>query len=117
MMRRTIALLTTVIASHPLAAQSSTLHAQLDWSIRAHSAPGRDVAFSPDSRIIASAGVDSVVRLWNVSNKKLIATLPHPIGVTAIAFTPDGKSIVSGAYDGMVRIWNLDTRSVVRTLR
>jgi WD40 repeat protein len=108
---------TSVIASNTLVAQSPTLRARLVWSTRAHNAPGRDVAFSPDSRIIASAGVDSVVRLWNVSDKKLIATLRHPIGVTAIVFTPDGKSIVTGAYDAMVRIWNLDTRSVVRTLR
>ncbi len=117
MKRCILALAASLFGSSTLLAQSPTLHARLYWSIRAHNAPGRDVAFSPDSRIVATAGVDSVVRLWSIANKKLIATLHHPIGVTAIAFTPDGKSLVTGSYDATVRIWNLDSRSIVRSLR
>src|SRR5689334_15138630 len=117
MKRCTLVAVASLFASSALLAQSPKLHARLDWSIRAHNAPGRDVAFSPDARILASAGVDSVVRLWSVADKKLIATLRHPIGVTAIVFTPDGKSLVTGAYDGTVRVWNLDSRSLVRSLR
>ncbi len=110
-------MVTSLFVSSTLLAQSPTIHAHLDWSIQAHHAPGRDVAISPDSRIIATAGVDSVVRLWTLPDKKLIATLRHPIGVTAIAFTPDGKSIVTGSYDATVRIWNLESRSIVRSLK
>jgi WD40 repeat protein len=97
-------------------AQTPTLHARLARSLPSHNAPGRDVAFSPDSKILASAGVDSVVRLWSVPDGKLIGTLRHPIGVTVIAFAPDGRSLVTGSYDAIIRVWRLDDRTVVKTL-
>lgn len=80
-----------LFASQYASAQARPLHATLERSLPSHSAPGRDVAFSPDSKILASAGVDSVVKLWSVPDGKLIAALRHPMGVTAIAFSPDGK--------------------------
>src|SRR5689334_16713806 len=95
---------------------AQTLHATLVRALPSHHEAGRDVAFSPDSRILASAGVDSIVHLWSIPDGRLIASLKHPIGVTAIAFTPDGKSLVTAAYDAKLRIWNLDTRAVTRTL-
>jgi WD40 repeat protein len=48
------------------------------------------VAFSTDSRYIASGGYDGTVRLWEASTGKEIRSyVGHKDTVTAVAFSPD----------------------------
>ena len=54
------------------------------------------MTFSPDSRSIASAGRDGVVRVWDASTGAAISSLAsHEDWVTELAFSPDGKRIAS----------------------
>src|SRR5439155_13248274 len=87
-------------------AQASSLQVHLQRTFT-HSEEAKGVAFSPDSKTLATSSVDRTVKLWRIADGKLIRTLMHPIGVTSIAFSPDGQSLVSGSYDGLVRIWRL----------
>ena len=56
------------------------------------------VAFSPDSKLLASADGDGTVRLWNPATGQPVGA---PIqagaqtGVVAVAFSPDGKLLAS----------------------
>ena len=77
------------------------------------------IEYSPDGKLIASAGWDNLVKLWNAENGKLIATLTgHTNGVNSIAFSPDGQTLVSGSEDRTLKIWNLANQSeLVETLR
>jgi WD40 repeat protein len=70
-------------------------------------APMRDVAFSPDGRILATTGVDGKVRLLAMPAGRLLRDFDHPGGATALVFSPDGQLVATAGYDGMVRLWRI----------
>ena len=65
------------------------------------------VAISSDKRLIATASMDSTLKIWQ-RDGKLLQTLNHPASVTRLAFSPDSQMIVSGTSNGVVRIWRID---------
>jgi WD40 repeat protein len=63
------------------------------------------LAFAPDSRTLASAGDDRVVRLWDVGEGELRHQLAgHGQPVRALDFSPDGSLLASGDEE-QVRLW------------
>ncbi|MBP87596.1 MAG: hypothetical protein CMJ64_12870 [Planctomycetaceae bacterium] len=59
--------------------------------------------------IIATAGTDGVVRLWNYKTAEAAdAFHGSRVALVSLVFRADGKQLVSGATDGAITVWNLD---------
>lgn len=59
--------------------------------------------------VIATAGTDGVVRLWNyVTGEPGEVFHGSRVAIESLAFRADGLQLVSGAADGAVTIWNLE---------
>merc|ERR1719285_359256 len=57
-------------------------------------------AASPHSSVIASASLDTTVKLWNTDSGECIKVLRgHNFSVNSCNFTPDGLNIISGSCD------------------
>ncbi len=77
------------------------------WSKKDHAAEINSVAFSPDGRLLGSAGADGVVCLYVAANGALTAKLAGPAaGITCLAFSPDSQSVAGGAADKTIRVWS-----------
>lgn len=76
--------------------------------LEGHDAPVFKVAFSPDGKLLASAGQDGLIKLWSVKSGELISTLrKHVAPVSSISFSPDGKTLYSTGYDTKVLRWQI----------
>jgi WD40 repeat protein len=76
-----------------LSAQEPKLRATL----QGHTDAVVAVAFSPDSKTLASASYDGTLKLWDLTTGKERATLGDYRGcLGCVAFSPDGKTLASG---------------------
>ncbi|MGI8979565.1 MAG: protein kinase domain-containing protein [Pirellulaceae bacterium] len=79
------------------------------FSFRAQSDSVADLCFSGDNKQIAAACGDRAVRVWDIENNRLQATL-RGHGTSAprwVSFHRDGKRLASGSQD-CVSIWNAE---------
>jgi WD40 repeat protein/tRNA A-37 threonylcarbamoyl transferase component Bud32 len=77
-------------------------------SLKGHNGACSALAFSPDNKRIASAGMDKTVKIWDLDTGKEIHSLAgQRDGVRAMAFSPDGKRLAGGGDDGAIRLWEI----------
>jgi RNA polymerase sigma factor (sigma-70 family) len=88
------------------------------FTVRGLSRSVGSLAFSPDSRLLATgsgrwpygipAPDEPEIRLWDVFTGREAARFRgHGADTSSLCFTPDGRQLVSGHEDGIVLIWDV----------
>ena len=86
---------------------------QPNWTVAASDRPVNTLAFGPDGRVLASAGDDAAITLWNPADGLAVETLRrHQMPVRAVTFA--GRVLLSGGFEPIVLAWDLDRRSVTQ---
>ncbi len=76
-----------------------------------------DAEFSPDGKLLATAGYDKVIRIWNAVDGKYVREIAgHNGAVFDLAFSPDGTLLASASADETGKIWLVETGERLDTL-
>jgi WD40 repeat protein len=68
--------------------------------------------------VLASAGSDGTVGLWDVAAGKVVFTLRgHSGPVSSVSFSPDGRRLATGGTDKSVQLWDVSTGLVMCVLQ
>ena len=103
-----------LIANAALAQQSTTPGDALVAKLKRPDPRVRDVAFSPDGKLLA-AGYgftdEGGITIWNVADQSEVVNLlidtKQTAGIACIAFSNDGKLFAAGSDDGDVMVWTV----------
>ncbi|HLN26171.1 MAG TPA: sigma-70 family RNA polymerase sigma factor [Gemmataceae bacterium] len=76
------------------------------------------VAFSPDGKLLATAGSNNEIALWEMpSLKQVCCCRGHQGEVRCLDFAPDGKQLVTASMDKTVRVWDPASGKEIRRIQ
>lgn len=89
---------------------------RIHHTLAGHSGDVSAVAFSPDGRLLATAGSDRIAKVWEEATGKELMTLRgHAQAIEDLAFSPDGKFLAAVSDDRTAKLWDVSTGQEVRT--
>jgi WD40 repeat protein/class 3 adenylate cyclase len=74
-------------------------------------------SFSPDGRMLATAGGITDLRLWNAVSGAALGSIPVDTTYTvSLGWSPDSSTVVTGGWDGSIKLVDVASRSIVGAL-
>jgi hypothetical protein len=76
------------------------------------------VAWHPDSKRLAAAGVDKSIRVWNTSEdgRLIRSVFAHEQAITRLTYSPDGSTLYSVGEDKVVKAWDANKLTEILVL-
>ncbi len=98
-------------------AQLNTLQWHLPDGVKARIGKGyvKDLAYSPDSTILAVASSTGTWLYDTNSGNELALLTKNREGTNSVGFSPDGKTLATACGNKLVRVWNVETRKLIHT--
>ena len=89
-----------------------------EHTIFRHGSSVQTIAYSPTNpSLIASAGTNGEIKLWDLQNDRVTTFRGHANPVNAMTFSPNGRRLVSGSDDYTFRVWDVSQRAEIRSLQ
>lgn len=78
----------------------------------------KDIAFSPNGKLIAGAIYKMGIQIWDSENGKMIAAFTKAGGANDVDFSPDGHLLASAGHsNSMAHVWNVETGEEVGVIK
>jgi WD40 repeat protein len=90
-----------------------------DWRPKDGFDPVRELALSPDGRILVAACDDNQIRMWDLASGQLIHAIDVKQPPLDLAFSPDGRRLYSSASfeQNAVSVWDVASGSLLRKIQ
>ncbi len=76
------------------------------------------LAFSQDSKLLATGHQNGEIRLWRIADGALISTWQeHQQTVWCLAFNSEQQTLASGSFEGHIILWHLTTEQPICRMR
>ena len=87
------------------------------FTLLGHSWNVSDIAFSSNNNLLASAGWDNTIKLWDVkTGKEILSINAHTKGVNSVCFNSDDKMLASASFDKTIKLWDIEGKEL-KTLK
>ncbi|MFG3131906.1 AAA family ATPase [Streptomyces tendae] len=105
----------TPAARRGLMAALAAGHARI--RLDGHADTVRDIAWSADGRLLATASRDGTARVHDAESGRQLSVLPcDGVMVESVAFSPDSTRLATAGRDQVVRVWDVASGTPVRRL-
>ncbi len=74
------------------------------------------VSVSNDGQLIASAGEDKKIKLWNLAGQLIKEIEGHDAPILYVTFSPNSQMIASASLDKTIKLWTRDG-TIIQTIR